>query len=305
MPCYTIPIMKCPTTLLLLAALALSACGVQMANPTLPSMSSMATMMSVSPPPPPPLAPEAAPEITEMAVIPAAMPATIPATIPAVMPTPQNKRRNALDTSNALAMGDYRMSMNFVAAGLVASDFRLGNEKDEWDEGQRIELDFIFHFPADEYVEPMGGGYIFYESREYDDGPKHIDYDALGFGIEFGALFTPMKQPDKAPVVVGIMPYTRIGAAYQDGVFRNIQTDEGTITGDISDWRGSIGLGVDLRASFFQRLLAGVGIGFEYWGSARPNGTTRDSNGIVIDDDDRQRFRGTDWWVRASIGFKF
>lgn len=221
------------------------------------------------------------------------------------IPLSQGGKKDAFDTSRALAEGDYRMSMSAVVAESVASDFHLGNEKDSWDSGSRYELDFLFHFPAEEYIEPIGGAFLFYEEHDYDDGPKHIDYDVYGAGIEFGALFTPMKVPDKAPVVVGIMPYTRIGFGYQDGVFRNIPTSEGTSTGDINDWRMSIGLGVDARVSFFQRLLAGVGIGFEYWSSARPDGTTRDANGMIVEENDQLRFRGTDWWVRAGIGFKF
>jgi hypothetical protein len=114
-----------------------------------------------------------------------------------------------------------------------------------------------------------------------------------------------MKEPDRAPVVFGVMPYTRIGCGYQDGVFRNVRASGGTSDGGINDWRMSIGLGIDARASFFQRLLAGVGVGFEYWSSNRPDGTTRDGNGVIIEEDDRLRFRGTDWWLRASIGFKF
>ena len=111
--------------------------------------------------------------------------------------------------------------------------------KEPWDSGNRGELDIMYHLDIQYgHVEPVLGGYFFYESREWSEGDANVDNDVVGFGVEAAAILYPMKNPDKRDFTVGLMPYTRLGFGWQDGTFRNVPTSKPSPSGSMA-WQPS------------------------------------------------------------------
>ena len=219
--------------------------------------------------------------------------------------TPDRSPNDLSQLSRAIEEGRARLSGQFNVFAFPANNFTLGEVKEPWDSGVRWELDFLYHVPTEEHVEPFGGGYLFYEERDWDEGNTRITYDAVGAGIEIGALFSPLRNRGRKPLDIGLAPYARLGAAFQDGNFRNLEADGGLASGDIGGGRAEGTLGVDLRVTLFNRLRACVGGGFTYWAGSSSSEEIRDSSGMIIDPDASLQLRGKDLFVRFGVGVTF
>jgi len=208
--------------------------------------------------------------------------------------------------SDAIRKGQYRMSANVNGYLLTGGDFTLGNVKDSWDTAQRWEGDFLFHMRVQEHVEPFANGYVFWEDREWSQGPSNIDYNAVGFGIGTGAFLYALKGAEDRVFNIGLKPWARFGYVFNDGTFNNVRSSKGFSTGDIRGQRLEIGLGADLVAILFRTIYGGLGVGVDWWNSSDADAVTRDAiGGTIVDPDDSLSFRGNDVFARFTLGIRF
>jgi hypothetical protein len=213
---------------------------------------------------------------------------------------------DTFESWDAIRLGNYRMSVNAVYYGYHSGDFSIGSFKEPWDSGNRGELDIMYHLDIQYgHVEPVLGGYFFYESREWSEGDANVDNDVVGFGVEAAAILYPMKNPDKRDFTVGLMPYTRLGFGWQDGTFRNVPTAKGFSTGDVNPERGEVTFGLDLRATLHDSLMVAAGPALNLWYASSADAVTRDQTGVIVEEEDRLDFDGNEVVFRVSVGFKF
>jgi hypothetical protein len=217
----------------------------------------------------------------------------------------RSARPDAFDTLDAIREGRYRLSSNVSVLVPVGGSFDLGGVREDWDNAERYELDFLYHIPDARGFETQLGAYFFYEDRDWRAGSARFDYDALGFGVEPGAVFYLLDKQRGEAFNLGLRPYARLGFGWQDGVFSAIPSADGFSYGDVSGGRFVAGLGLDLQALFGDALLASVGVGGMIWDSENPRAETRDALNNVIEEDDRLDLHGKDAFVRFSIGIKF
>lgn len=214
--------------------------------------------------------------------------------------------QDTFETWDAIRRGDYRLSANLVYADYHSGDFSLGSFKEPWDSGSRSELDLMYHLEVQRgFIEPVLGGYMFWETRDWSEGDAEVDNDVIGFGVEAAAILYPMKNPQERDLAVGLMPYLRLGVGWQNGTFENIPTSKGFSTGDVDYERGEVSFGLDLRATMYDSLMVAVGPVYNLWYSSSTDAVTRDGIGAIVEEEDSLSFDGNELSFRASIGFKF
>jgi len=199
--------------------------------------------------------------------------------------------------------GNYELDV--TAASVQASDFALGSLRDPWDTASRLEAELWYHIGLPRRLDPMVGAYVFYDVRDWSEGPAEVDYRAAGLGVQLGARFDPRRTPETRPVRVTMTPYSRLGWGLQDGEFRDVPVSNGFSSGDVDRWRLEGTVGADFRLDFKKTLVLGLGTGLSGWFSPNLEGVTRGFGGQVIDTKDELRFQGWDWFVRFSAGIDF
>ncbi len=202
----------------------------------------------------------------------------------------------------------WNAAVGFSVFDLYDADFRIAAMREEWDRTERVELTFHSREPVHGHVEALIGGYLFREERDWDQGAQSILVDAWGFGFDIGAMIYPFEGAETRNFSVGIAPYARFGMGFSDGDFKNIDVNfagaPGTSSGELGELRFDFGLGVEARAVIGRTMYFGIGAGMNWWTTTDGSvGTTRDGGGFVVVQDDEFDFRGSDAFVRATVGF--
>jgi hypothetical protein len=192
---------------------------------------------------------------------------------------------------------------------LVDTSFRISDQRESWDRAERYEVTFHTREPVHGRVEALIGGFIFWEERDWEEGAQKVINDTWGFGIDAGAMLYPMENAETRKFNIGIMPYFRIAMGFNDGDFRNIDTNlpsgVGNSSGSLGDLRFDVGAGVEARVVVARRFFGGVGVGYNWWNTANGAvGTTRDGSTVIVVGDSLT-FKGDEAYIRVSAGLYF
>ena len=160
---------------------------------------------------------------------------------------------------------------------------------------------------ADIQVEPVAGGYLYYEEKSWRENGGRAHFDSVGAGMEVGALLHPFTYAAGSDLDLAFYPFLRYGLGTSGGRFRDvpIMTDMGPgfSRGDFGDFRVEAGLGADLRVVFGSRVTLAGGIGITWWDSLDTALIEiRDGAGTVLIDEDETRFDGRDTYFRITLG---
>ena len=197
----------------------------------------------------------------------------------------------------------------FSVFDLYDADFRIAAQREEWDRTERFEINFWSREPVSGHVEALIGGFLFREERDWDEGAQRVIVDAWGIGFDMGAMIYPFEGAETRSFDIGFAPYARFALGLSDGDFRDIDANlpgggVGTTSGELGELRFDFGVGVDVRAVVGRSMFFGVGTGLNWWTTTDGSfGTTRDGGGIIVVEDDEFDFRGSEGYVRATVGF--
>jgi hypothetical protein len=196
------------------------------------------------------------------------------------------------------------ISITVDALEYTSQRFDMGVINSHWSSGNRYEL-VILSQPTMSRVEPSGGGYAFWEEREWrGQSRSSADYSCWGFGLQGGA--TLQLLPPERKLMLALVPQLRGGLGFQDLRVTNVPiTAAGsTQTYDLSSNAGrvEVAAGLDLRMTVANRVEFVFGCGADYWSSASvyvTAGTAGAAAGVV---GSSYAFHGSDCFLRFGIG---
>ena len=189
----------------------------------------------------------------------------------------------------------------------IEGDFRIGDQREDWDRAERWELLFHSREPLHGRVEAMIGGYVYYEEKEWEEDISRVLFDSWGFGIDAGAMLYPLEGANTRKFNIGVMPFFRLGMGFNDGDFRNVDVNlsdgPALSSGSLGNLRFDFSLGAEARAVINRVLFVGLGAGLNWWTTA--SGAVGTTQGTIIIFDDYLDFHGKEAFFRASVGFFF
>ncbi len=201
-------------------------------------------------------------------------------------------------------------AVGFSVYSLFDADFRIAAQRENWDRTERVELSFYSREPLHGRVEALIGGHLYREERDWNEGDQRVIVDAWGFGLDMGAMIYPFPNADEREFNIGLVPFVRFGIGLSDGDFRNIDVnlpgEVGSSSGELGEYRYDFGLGAEVRALIGRTFYFGLGAGYNWWTTADGSaGTTRNGVDIIVIQDDKFDFKGSEGYLRATVGFYF
>lgn len=202
-----------------------------------------------------------------------------------------------------------RVRMTVDALNYASHRFDMGVVTDDWSASHRFELNVLAEPPGFRRAEPTGGGYFFYEERDWQGVARaSADYWCWGFGMQGGALIR-LTPPDRG-AQFALVPHVRAGIGWQDLSVRGLPITGGgtTTTYDLSAGAGrvEVAAGIDLRVTIGRRLEIVFGGGADYWSGASVYvgaGTGGLSAGVGVSGN-RYNFTGSNTFARFGVGVR-
>jgi hypothetical protein len=198
------------------------------------------------------------------------------------------------------------LSVTFDALEYTSEHFDMGLASGSWNTSQRYEADFLAQL-SDQRVGPVGGGYVFYEERDWrGEARASADYSCWGFGLQGGAAIQLLKPEQKTRL--SLVPMLRGGIGFQDLTVNNLPVAGvgGVQTYSLTAGSGrvEVAAGLDLRLVVARRLEIVFGGGADYWSAADvyvTAGTGGAGVGVV---GNSYAFHGTDSFLRFGLGVR-
>ncbi len=178
-------------------------------------------------------------------------------------------------------------------------DFSLGSLNRGWDSSERYELLFAFDDFWQARNSWYGGAYIFWEERSWERGNQFVEAKAFGAGYEAGGRFWLTAPRNNSALNFGLAPYGRMGLAFQDVDFENVDAGSGTVYGGVDVERLEFMLGIDVIGRVGNRLQMSAGVNAHFWLSDQV-GTTRSGAQVAT-----ESFNGDSIYYRFSLGMRF
>jgi hypothetical protein len=165
---------------------------------------------------------------------------------------------------------------------LVGGDFRLGDQRFHWQDGNRGALAFRTRVSDLEQIETVGGIDLYAERRTGDVPQGTLEDRALGFDLQCALAFHLTRDPAHTALDLSLAPFIRGGIAWHQLSLTDVTANNVRIVDEVGGARFAMAIGADARVVTFHRIELFAGGGFQLWTagtvSAASSGTTQTTN---------------------------
>jgi hypothetical protein len=170
----------------------------------------------------------------------------------------------------AYAADTYRFPLQDVAIGgtyerLVGGDFRLGDQRFSWQEGNRAALAFRTRVNGLEQIETVGGIDLYAERRTGDVPQGTLEDRALGFDLQCALAVHLTEDPKHTAIDLSLAPFIRGGIAWHQLSLTDVTANNVRIVDEVGGARFAMAVGADARLVAFHRVELFAGGGFQLW----------------------------------------
>ena len=175
-----------------------------------------------------------------------------------------------ISATTLAAADDYAIEMKNVSVGatyetLASGDFRLGDQRFDWDEGNRGALAFRTRVGDLQQVETVGGIDIYGDWRTGDTPVGRIEDRAFGFDLQCALALHLTKDPSQANLDLSVAPVLRAGIAWHELSVEDVETNNVRVVDEVAGARFAFAFGADLRLVLGRRFEAFAGGGMQFW----------------------------------------
>ncbi len=166
------------------------------------------------------------------------------------------------------------MAVGATYETLASGDFRLGDQRFDWDHADRAALAFRTRVGPLQQVETVGGIDIYGDWRSGDTPAGTLEDRTFGFDLQCALALHLAKEPSQAAIDISAAPFLRAGIAWHQLSIKNVETDDVRVVDDADSARFAAAFGADLRLVVGRKFEAFAGGGMQFWtaGSMTVNG---------------------------------